>query len=65
MLVSKAAGGTDIIFKLNANLVPAGIDRVAWIDAHGYDAWPATACLEANWQHCVGNLFGLEYADKI
>ena len=42
-----------MIFKLNANLVPPGIDRVAWIDAHGYDGWPASACLEAIWQHCM------------
>ena len=46
-LAFKVAAGTDMIFKLNASLVPAGIDRVAWIDGHGYDCWPAISCLEA------------------
>lgn len=35
-----------MIVKLHTNLVPSGVNRVVWIDGHGYDSWPALACLE-------------------
>lgn len=45
---SKAAGGTDIILKLQDALISGtAVQRLAWVDAHGYDGWPALACLQA------------------
>jgi hypothetical protein len=45
---SKVTGGTDIVKKILAGLTcNTALQRVALIDAHGYDAAPALATLEA------------------
>ena len=47
VIVPEVAGGTDLIHKVHNALVPAGVERVVWVDALGYDSWPALACMEA------------------
>lgn len=45
---SEATSGTDIVKKCVQNLVAGtGLERVALVDAFGYDAFPALATLEA------------------
>ena len=36
-----------MIHCLQEALTVSGMDRVAWVDCHGYDAWPALACVQA------------------
>ena len=45
---SEVAGGTSMLHRLQEALVAgSGIDRLVWVDAFGYDSFPALACLEA------------------
>jgi len=30
-------------------LAVQGVERMVWVDCHGYDGWPALAFLEAAW----------------
>lgn len=41
------AVGTHLINCLREALMVPGIDRMAWVDCHGYDGWPSLAFLEA------------------
>ena len=46
--LSQATGGTDLVKKcLSSLLSSTQIQRVAMVDAHGYDTAPALATLEA------------------
>ena len=45
---AQACGGTDVVKKLVSGLTQGtGIQRLAMVDAHGYDCYPAIAALEA------------------
>ena len=43
---SKVAGGVDLIQKIEANLLSGtSCQRLVWVDALAYDAWPALSCM--------------------
>ena len=45
---SQVGAGISMIHKLQEALTSgASVQRLAWVDAYGYDAWPAMAVLEA------------------
>ena len=45
---AEVAAGTSLVRKLQEALVgQTSIERLAWIDGFGYDAFPSLACLEA------------------
>lgn len=60
-LLSKATAGTDMVKKCVAGLVQGtGIQRLALVDAHAYDAFPALATLEASaWSDLSIGVFNL------
>lgn len=44
---SQVAAGTSLIRKLQEGFVSqTSLQRLAWVDAHGYDGWPALSVLE-------------------
>lgn len=53
---SEATSGTDLVKKCVQNLVAGtGLERVALVDAFGYDAFPALATLEAGKCYRISN----------
>ena len=52
----EVAGGTDLIQKLEANILAnTSIERLVWIDAHGYDGFPAFSCLAGAGQTSISS----------
>ena len=50
---SQVGAGISMIHKLQEALTSgASVQRLAWVDAYGYDAWPAMAVLEAGAGGC-------------
>ena len=51
----QVAAGTSLVRKLQEALVGnTSVERLAWVDGFGYDAFPSLACLEA--LHCLKSL---------
>ena len=43
---TKVAGGVDLIHKMESHLLTGtSCQRLVWVDALGYDAWPALSCM--------------------
>ena len=50
MNTAEACGGTDLVKKLVSGLTQGtGLQRIAMVDVHGYDCYPAIASLEVGY----------------